>query len=75
MEVTLTRPCLIGKLIVIRDNNIRHPGATCAVLPAFGKVTYRAVHESYWNRLARDVHLPDLTLTQGPRTMHCRFLS
>ncbi|MEU8399495.1 hypothetical protein AB0C28_30270 [Nonomuraea sp. NPDC048892] len=49
MEVTLTRPGAIGKPIVIRDDNIRHPGATCAVLPAFDNVTSRAVHESYWS--------------------------
>ncbi|MGN9788881.1 hypothetical protein ACTMTF_46335, partial [Nonomuraea sp. ZG12] len=46
---TLTRPGVIGKPIVIRDDNIRHPGATCAVLPGFEDVTYRAVHESYWS--------------------------
>ncbi|MGP4100457.1 hypothetical protein [Nonomuraea sp. KM90] len=49
VEVTLTRPGVIGKPIVIRDDNIRHPDATCAVLPAFDNVTYRAVHESYWS--------------------------
>ncbi|MGS2646906.1 hypothetical protein [Streptosporangium sp. LJ11] len=49
VEVTLTRPGVIGRPIVIRDDNIRHPGATCAVLTAFEDVTYRADYESYWS--------------------------
>ncbi|MFB4276133.1 hypothetical protein ACBJ59_12635 [Nonomuraea sp. MTCD27] len=38
-EATLTRPGVAGKPIVIRDDDIRHPGATCAVLTAFEDVT------------------------------------
>ncbi|MGJ6969294.1 hypothetical protein ACSDR0_46140 [Streptosporangium sp. G11] len=49
VEVTLTRPDVIGRPIVIRDDNIRHPGATCEVLTAFEDVTYRADYESYWS--------------------------
>jgi hypothetical protein len=49
VEVTLTRPGVIGKPIVIRDDDIRHPGATCEVLTAFEDVTYRAEYESYWS--------------------------
>ncbi|MEV5895665.1 hypothetical protein [Nonomuraea fuscirosea] len=54
VEVTLTRPGAIGKPIVIDDETIRHPGATCAVLTAFeDDVIYRAVHESNWS--GRDI--------------------
>ncbi|GAA3613577.1 hypothetical protein GCM10022419_118370 [Nonomuraea rosea] len=49
VEVTLTRPGVIGKPLVIRDDNIRHPGATCEVLTAFEDVTYRADYKSYWS--------------------------
>jgi hypothetical protein len=49
VEVTLTRPGVIGRPIVIRDDNIRHPGATCEVLTAFENATYRADYESYWS--------------------------
>jgi hypothetical protein len=40
---------VVGKPIVIRDDNIRHPGATCAVLTGFEDVPYRAAYESYWS--------------------------
>ncbi|MEV0999509.1 hypothetical protein [Nonomuraea sp. NPDC050202] len=49
VEVTLTRPGVIGRPIVIRDDNIRHPGATCEVLTAFENATYQADYESYWS--------------------------
>ncbi|GAA4985056.1 hypothetical protein HD597_004076 [Nonomuraea thailandensis] len=49
VEVTLTRPGVVGKPVVIRDDNVRHPGATCAVLTAFEDTTFRAAYESYWS--------------------------
>jgi len=49
VEVTLTRPGVIGRPVVIRDDNIKHPGAICEVLTAFEDVTYRADYESYWS--------------------------
>ncbi|GAA2821670.1 hypothetical protein [Nonomuraea rubra] len=49
VEVTVTRPGVIGIPIVIRDDNVRHPGATCAVLAAFEDTTYRVDYESYWS--------------------------
>nr|SBO94129.1 hypothetical protein BN4615_P3645 [Nonomuraea gerenzanensis] len=49
VEVTLTRPGVIGQPVVIRDDNVRHPGATCVVLTAFEDTAFRAEYESYWS--------------------------
>jgi hypothetical protein len=49
VEVTLTRPGMVGTPIVIRDDNVKHPDATCKQVSAFDNVTYRAAYESFWS--------------------------
>ncbi|MEV5891772.1 hypothetical protein [Nonomuraea fuscirosea] len=49
VEVTLSRPGVIGTPVVIRDDNVKHPGATCKQVSAFDNVTYRADYESFWS--------------------------
>ncbi|MEV4806225.1 hypothetical protein AB0K18_40020 [Nonomuraea sp. NPDC049421] len=49
VEVTLTRPGTIGRPIVIRDDNVKHPDAVCGLLTGFDGVTFKAAYESYWS--------------------------
>ncbi|MDP4509255.1 hypothetical protein [Nonomuraea turcica] len=48
VEVAVSRQGGGGTPIVIRDDNVGHPGATCRVLNVPENVTYQAVYRSYW---------------------------
>ncbi|MEQ4726138.1 hypothetical protein [Nonomuraea sp. B19D2] len=48
VEVAVSRQGGSGSPIVIRDDNVGHPGATCRVLNVPENATYQAEYRSYW---------------------------